>query len=98
MATNPPGNNKAHVGTSLNLEILTALDKRAEDLGISRGAAMRKILQNWYNTGCQPISPADHALHQVRQESAGTDLNAQARAEAEFDALKKQTNPDQDTA
>ena len=52
--TNPPGKNMAYISTSLNKEILTIIDARAEKIGLTRGGYLRQILVQWYENGCPP--------------------------------------------
>lgn len=71
--TNPPGKNMAYISTSLNKEILTIIDARAEKIGLTRGGYLRQILVQWYENGCPPINKVDQLVLQSESEYSSKD-------------------------
>jgi len=71
--TNPPGKNMAYISTSLNKEILTIIDARADKIGLTRGGYLRQILVQWYENGCPPINKVDQLVLQSESEYSSKD-------------------------
>ena len=71
--TNPPGKNMAYISTSLNKEILTIIDARADKIGLTRGGYLRQILVQWYENGCPPINKVDQLVLQSESEYTSKD-------------------------
>jgi hypothetical protein len=65
MPTNPAGAGKEHVSTSVDNAIAAEIARRAETLGITKGAYLRLILEKWQSTGFPPVSKPDQLLQQA---------------------------------
>jgi hypothetical protein len=71
MKSNPPGKGMAYVSTSVPVEVLEEIERRAEALGIKKGAFLRHIIGRWYEEGAPPLTAADDAMRRVAEEGGG---------------------------
>ena len=62
MKTNSAGKGKVHVSTSIPSELAERVEDRAASLGKSKGAYIRDILVDWYESGCQPVNEVERKL------------------------------------
>lgn len=62
MATNPPGKGKAVVACSVPEAVAAEIIRRAKSLNWTKSKYAGLLLERWYNTGAEQVSPLEQAL------------------------------------
>jgi hypothetical protein len=66
VATNSIGAGKVIVSGSVEQKIADEILKRADALDMSKSRYAAKILENWFNSGCLPVTKQDEVMQTLK--------------------------------